>query len=140
MAAGLSLNVNDFAAFKSAFEAVCRELLDEAALTRVLETDGELPEDAFVLETAEALDKQVWGQGFPAPVFQGVFRVVEQRIVGEKHSTLKLATKMGIVVEAMQFNWCEPIPMDCLAVYKISVNEFRGERMLQLQLAYSEAA
>nr|WP_314900494.1 single-stranded-DNA-specific exonuclease RecJ [uncultured Deefgea sp.] len=140
MAAGLSLNVNDFAAFKSAFEAVCRELLDEAALTRVLETDGELPEDAFVLETAEALDKQVWGQGFPAPVFQGVFRVVEQRIVGEKHSKLKLATKMGIVVEAMQFNWCEPIPMDCLAVYKISVNEFRGERMLQLQLAYSEAA
>ncbi|QZA79145.1 single-stranded-DNA-specific exonuclease RecJ [Deefgea tanakiae] len=140
MAAGLSLNVNDFSAFKSAFEAVCRELLDEAALTRVLETDGELPEDAFVLETAEALDKQVWGQGFPAPVFQGVFRVVEQRIVGEKHSKLKLATKLGIVVEAMQFNWCEPIPRDCLAVYKISVNEFRGERMLQLQLEYSEAA
>ncbi|MGL6039963.1 MAG: single-stranded-DNA-specific exonuclease RecJ, partial [Deefgea sp.] len=140
MAAGLSLHVNDFAAFKAAFEAVCRDLLDESALTRVLETDGELPEDAFVLATAEELDKQVWGQGFPAPVFQGVFRVVEQRIVGEKHSKLKLATKQGIVVEAMQFNYCEPIPKDCLAVYKINVNEFRGERMLQLQLEYSEAA
>lgn len=139
MAAGLSLSVNNFAAFKSAFEAVCRELLDEAALTRVLETDGELPDDAFVLETAEVLDKQVWGQGFPAPVFQGVFRVVEQRIVGEKHSKLKLATKRGIVVEAMQFNFCEPIPRDCLAVYKISVNEFRGERILQLQLEHSQA-
>ncbi|MBM5570561.1 MULTISPECIES: single-stranded-DNA-specific exonuclease RecJ [Deefgea] len=140
MAAGLSLHVNDFVEFKSAFETVCRELLDESALTRVIETDGELPEDAFVLETAEALDKQVWGQGFPAPVFQGVFRVVEQRIVGEKHSKLKLATKQGIVVEAMKFNWCEPIPRDCLAVYKVSVNEFRGERMLQLQLDHSEAA
>lgn len=140
MAAGLSLNVADFAPFKAAFEAVCQDLLDESALTRVLETDGELPDEAFVLETAEVLDKQVWGQGFPAPLFEGVFRVVEQRIVGEKHSKLKLATKQGIVLEAMQFNCCEPIPKDVRAVYKINVNEFRGERMLQLQLEYSEAA
>ncbi|QKJ67512.1 single-stranded-DNA-specific exonuclease RecJ [Deefgea piscis] len=137
MAAGLSLNVRDFAEFKAAFESVCRELLNEGDLSRIIETDGELPPDAFVLATAEGLESQVWGQGFPAPVFQGQFRVLEQRIVGEKHSKLKLATKSGIAVEAMQFNYCEPIPKDITAVYKINVNEFRGERMLQLQLELS---
>ena len=140
MAAGLTIDANDFADFKLAFEAVCRELLTESALTRIIETDGELPSDAFVLETAEILDTQVWGQGFPAPLFEGRFRVIEQRIVGEKHSKLKLSTKQGIVLEAMQFNFCEPIPRDIDAVYKISVNEFRGERMLQLQLEYCVAA
>ena len=140
MAAGLSLNVADFAAFKAAFEAVCQELLDEGALTLVLETDGELPDNAFVIETAEILERQVWGQGFPAPLFQGTFRVLEQRIVGEKHSKLKLINKQGIVLEAMRFNYSELIPKDIVAAYKINVNEFRGERMLQLQLEYSEAA
>ncbi|QZA79677.1 single-stranded-DNA-specific exonuclease RecJ [Deefgea piscis] len=137
MAAGLSLNVRDFAEFKAAFESVCRELLNEGDLSRIIETDGELPPEAFVLATAEGLESQVWGQGFPAPLFQGQFRVLEQRIVGEKHSKLKLATKSGIAVEAMQFNYCEPIPKDITAVYKINVNEFRGERMLQLQLEFS---
>ncbi|WP_410498367.1 single-stranded-DNA-specific exonuclease RecJ [Chitinibacter sp. S2-10] len=140
MAAGLTLLRKDFAAFEAAFEAVCRELLDETQLTRIIETDGELPSRDLQIATAELLDKQVWGQGFPAPLFSGQFRVVEQRIVGEKHSKLKLANKEGILLEAMRFNWSEPIPRDIHAVYKISVNEFRGERILQLQLDYCEPA
>ncbi|WP_157314654.1 single-stranded-DNA-specific exonuclease RecJ [Chitinibacter sp. GC72] len=139
MAAGLTLLRKDFAAFEAAFETVCRELLDETQLTRVIETDGELPSRDLQIVTAELLDKQVWGQGFPAPVFSGQFRVLEQRIVGEKHSKLKLSNTDGIVLEAMRFNWSEPIPRDIHAVYKISVNEFRGERILQLQLDYCEA-
>ncbi|QLG87522.1 single-stranded-DNA-specific exonuclease RecJ [Chitinibacter bivalviorum] len=139
MAAGLTLLRADFAEFETAFESVCRELLDEAHLTRTIETDGELPSYAMQIATAEMLDKQVWGQGFPAPMFQGQFRVVEQRIVGEKHSKLKLSSSEGILLEAMKFNHAEPIPRDINAVYKISVNEFRGERILQLQLEYCEA-
>lgn len=139
MAAGLTIAKADYAAFAVAFEDVCRELLDESQLTRVIETDGELPADALQIATAEQLDRQVWGQGFPAPVFQGRFRVVEQRIVGEKHSKLKLSSPEGMVLDAMRFNYAEPIPRDIQAVYKIAVNEFRGERHLQLQLEYCEA-
>ncbi|WP_373975298.1 single-stranded-DNA-specific exonuclease RecJ [Chitinibacter sp. SCUT-21] len=139
MAAGLTIAQADFAQFEREFELVCRELLNESDLTRIIETDGELACHEMQIATAELLDKQVWGQGFPAPVFSGQFRVIEQRIVGEKHSKLKLSTQEGIVLDAMRFNFSEPIPRDIRAVYKISVNEFRGERALQLQLDYCEA-
>jgi single-stranded-DNA-specific exonuclease len=138
MAAGLTLAKRDFAQFAQAFEDVCQQLLTPADLTHVIETDGILPSADLHIGTAELLDKQVWGQGFPAPVFNGPFRVIEQRIVGEKHSKLKLSTPEGIVLDAMRFNYAEPIPQKINAVYKISVNEFRGERNLQLQLDYCE--
>ncbi|QLI83079.1 single-stranded-DNA-specific exonuclease RecJ [Chitinibacter fontanus] len=138
MAAGLTLARRDFAQFAQAFEEVCRQLLTPADLTHVIETDGILSSAELHIGTAELLDKQVWGQGFPAPVFSGQFRVIEQRIVGEKHSKLKLSTPEGIVLDAMRFNYAEPIPQKINAVYKISVNEFRGERNLQLQLDYCE--
>lgn len=137
-AAGLTLREADFAAFSLAFEAVCRELMSEAHLDRVIETDGELPPDAFALELAEKLERQVWGQDFPPPLFQGEFRVVEQRVVGERHLRLKLANAHGQLLEAMRFQSAEPLPGRISAVYKIGVNEFRDERVLQLQIEYCE--
>jgi len=137
-AAGLTLHEKDFAAFAQAFEMVCRELIDESHLDQVIETDGELPPDAFVLDLAEKLEKQVWGQDFPAPLFQGVFRVIEQRVVGERHLRLKLANSQGQLLEAMRFQSAEPLPRQISAVYKIGVNEFRDERVLQLQIEYCE--
>jgi single-stranded-DNA-specific exonuclease len=139
-AAGLTLKKNDFQRFSAAFEAVCRELMSEAELDRVIETDGELPADAFALEVAEKFERQVWGQGFPPPLFQGEFRVVEQRIVGERHLRLKLTNPHGQVLEAMRFQHADPLPQRIAAVYKIGVNEFRGERVLQLQIEHCEHA
>ena len=139
-AAGLTLKKVDFSRFSAAFEAVCRELMTESELHRVIETDGELPADAFALEVAEKLERQVWGQGFPPPLFQGEFRVVEQRIVGERHLRLKLANPHGQVLEAMRFQHADPLPQRIAAVYKIGINEFRGERVLQLQIEHCEHA
>lgn len=137
-AAGLTLHEADFAAFRAAFEAVCREQMNEAHLDRIIETDGELPSDAFALEFAEKLERQVWGQDFPPPLFQGEFRVVEQRVVGERHLRLKLANEHGLVLSAMRFQSAEPLPAQISAVYKIGINEFRDERVLQLQIEYCE--
>lgn len=137
-AAGLTLRAENFAAFASAFEAVCREWMTEAHLDRVIETDGELPAEFFALEVAEKLEQQVWGQDFPPPLFQGRFRVVEQRVVGERHLKLKLANSDGRLLDAMRFQSAEPLPVHISAVYKISVNEFRDERILQLQIEYCE--
>ena len=137
-AAGLTIKAADFATFAKAFEAVCRELMTEAHLDRVIETDGELPAEAFALELAEKLERQVWGQDFPPPLFQGGFRVVEQRVVGERHLKLKLANVHGQLLEAMRFQSAEPLPERIQAVYKIGVNEFRDQRILQLQIEYCE--
>ncbi|GHD59995.1 single-stranded-DNA-specific exonuclease [Jeongeupia chitinilytica] len=140
MAAGLSLRPNDFGRFQQAFEAVCRELMDEAALERVIETDGELSANDFSFETAERIERQVWGQGFPAPLFHGHFRVLEQRVVGERHLKVKLANDYGLVLEGIRFQHPDPLPRDVNAAYSLSVNEFRGERILQVMLDYVEGS
>ncbi len=137
-AAGLTLREANFAVFRAAFESVCRELMTEAHLDRIIETDGELPPDAFVLEVAEKLESQVWGQDFPPPLFQGEFRVLEQRVVGARHLRLKLANAHGQQLNAMRFQSADPLPPRISAVYKIGVNEFRDERVLQLQIEYCE--
>jgi single-stranded-DNA-specific exonuclease len=69
---------------------VAQESLTAADLTRVIETDGELGAAEFTLENARMLADAVWGQGFPAPLFQGEFNVQSQRLVGEKHLKLRL--------------------------------------------------
>ncbi|GLS04090.1 single-stranded-DNA-specific exonuclease [Chitiniphilus shinanonensis] len=138
MAAGLSLRPGDFERFRDAFEVTCRELMPVEALTRVIETDGTLEAHDYAMDVAERLERQVWGQGFPAPRFHDEFRVVEQRVVGERHLKLKLRNRHGLLIEAMRFANAEPLPASVSAVFTLSVNEFRGERMLQLMIEHCE--
>jgi single-stranded-DNA-specific exonuclease len=138
MAAGLSLREEDFEEFKRAFEAVAKSLLTPADLTRVIETDGELATDEFSLDIARQLEGQVWGQGFPQPLFEGEFTVQNQRVVGEKHLKLKLACG-GATHEAMRFFSTGPLPERIRAVYKMSRNEFNGTTTLQLIVEHWEA-
>lgn len=138
MAAGLSLRPGNVERFTTAFEAVCAELMPAGALHRVIETDGALDATDYAMDVAETLERQVWGQGFPAPRFADTFRVLEQRVVGERHLKLKLRNRYGLVIEAMRFQHAEPLPADIRAVFALSVNEFRGERMLQLMIEHCE--
>jgi single-stranded-DNA-specific exonuclease len=134
-AAGLTLRREHLDAFTAAFEAVARESLSEADLTRIIETDGELAAEEFTLANAESLRDTVWGQGFPAPAFQGEFTVQSQRLVGEKHLKLRLAGP-GFAAEAMRFFQDTPLPERIQAVYRLEVNEWNGNRSLQLNLAH----
>ncbi|MDR3428674.1 single-stranded-DNA-specific exonuclease RecJ [Silvimonas sp.] len=138
MAAGLSLRTEDFGRFQQEFEAVCRELMPSSALERIIETDGALPEESYNMDIVTKLDSQVWGQGFPAPRFHDEFRVLEQRVVGERHLKVKLATRFGLVLDGIRFQHADPLPATVTAVFSISINEFRGERTLQLQLDHCE--
>jgi single-stranded-DNA-specific exonuclease len=134
-AAGLTLRREHLDAFSEVFESVARESLSAADLVRVIETDGELAPAEFTLENAEALRNTVWGQGFPAPAFQGEFTVQSQRLVGEKHLKLRLAGN-GLAAEAMLFFQDTPLPERIQAVYRLEVNEWNGNRSLQLNLAH----
>jgi len=131
MAAGLSLLEENFAKFQHAFETAAQSLLTPADLTKILETDGALQQDEFSVEMARSIDRQVWGQGFPQPLFDGVFKVESQRVVGEKHLKLKLSSAAG-AFEAIHFFCADPMPANIRAVYSLSINEYNGKVSLQL--------
>jgi single-stranded-DNA-specific exonuclease len=131
MAAGLSIRTEHLDEFRRAFEAVAQELLDAEALVKTISTDGALDNKEFNLAIARALQHQVWGQGFPEPLFEGEFRVQSQRVVGEKHLKLKLASPAGSY-DAIRFFHADAAPDTVHAVYSLSVNEYNGNETLQL--------
>ena len=138
MAAGLSLELDKLDQFKVAFEKAVSELLSPRALEKVVETDGELDDHELSLSNAELLSHRFpWGQGFPAPCFDGEFEVLKHRIVGERHLKLTLGLPgVNGIIDAIHFN----VPVEALpsriarvrGVYRLEVNEFRGQRNPQL--------
>jgi single-stranded-DNA-specific exonuclease len=136
-AAGLTLHTADFERFAEAFESVARELLSPGQLARAVETDGSLESAYLDLGLAQLLEGQIWGQGFPQPLFCDEFEVLGQRVVGEKHTKLKLS-RGGRTVEAMRFNALDPVPSRMRAAYRLSVNEFNGAQNLQLVIEHWE--
>src|SRR5690606_18498171 len=86
MAAGLSLSAEKYESFKAAFDKEARRLLTLDDLTGELHSDGELPDVDIDLPLARILrDGGPWGQGFPEPLFDGEFEVLNQRLLAEKH-------------------------------------------------------
>jgi len=138
-AAGLTIRSEDFARFSDLFEQVVRELVAPEALSRTIETDGSLESAYLNLDLARLIESQIWGQGFPQPVFCDEFEVVNQRVVGERHMKLRLA-RGGRVLEAMRFNALDPLPGGVRAAYRLSVNEFNGAQNLQLVIEHWECA
>jgi single-stranded-DNA-specific exonuclease len=138
-AAGLTIEEKNLQKFSEIFEQVASELLPEEARLRVVETDGELEPAYHSLEVAQMLESQIWGQGFPPPLFCDTFTVQDQRVVGERHLKLRLL-KDGQRLEAMRFNSLEPLPSRVRAAYRVSVNEFNGLKRPQLTFEAVEPA
>ncbi len=138
MAAGMTLREEHFGEFQRAFETVAQTLLSPNDLETVIETDGELEPCDFSLDIARVLEQQVWGQGFSEPLLHGDFRVQAQRIVGEKHLKLTLASA-STSFEAIHFFSTDPLPKEIRAVYSLGVNEFNGRVSLQLIVKHWEA-
>ena len=139
MAAGLSLDKSRLAQFQAAFVGAAETLLDADALQKRMLTDGAIEEQQMRLETAELLRAAgPWGQGFPEPVFDGEFELVSQRVVGERHLKMTLlAPGSKVLLDAIAFNidtaiWPDQSVSRIHLVYKLDVNEFRGQRQLQL--------
>ena len=145
MAAGLTLPEANFAVFSRAFDAEVRRQLREEDLTGRLMSDGSLAVEEFHLELARALrNAGPWGQHFPEPLFHGVFQLVEQRIVGERHLKVVLKTECGSVkLDGIAFGvdrevWPNPTIRWVELAYKLGLNEFRGNETVQLMIAHIE--
>jgi len=139
MAAGLSIRAQDFSRFQQTFEQVVQSLIDAEILQEILETDGGLEVQEMTMQTAELLTHQVWGQGFPQPVFYDRFQVLQQKVLGEKHLKLRLQ-KQNQQFEAIYFQHAELLPEEIEIAYALQVNEFNGNRNLQLQVMHAVTA
>lgn len=145
MAAGLTLPEANFAVFAEAFDAEVRRQLREEDLTGRLLSDGTLAVEEFHLELARALRHAgPWGQHFPEPLFHGVFQLVEQRVVGERHLKVVLKSECGSVkLDGIAFGidrdiWPNPTIKWVELAYKLDLNEFRGNETVQLMIAHIE--
>jgi single-stranded-DNA-specific exonuclease len=141
-AAGLTIRESDLERFTSAFEAAAEGMIPAAALKRTVETDGELETAYLTLEVAQMMENQIWGQGFPQPVFCDTFDVESQRIVAGKHTKLRLC-KDGRRIEAIWFN-SAGTPTAAAhqnrirAAYRLSVNEYNGLKSVQVNVEHAE--
>ena len=145
MAAGLTIRQENFARFNQAFIEQAGMVLRPEDLQNMFQTDGSIDESQMSIETSEQIKyASPWGQQFPEPVFDDVFKVMNWRIVGEKHLKLVLAkTDSGVCYDAIAFNMTDDdLPAgedDIRAVYRVDVNEFRGNHNLQLIIVHIEA-
>ena len=139
MAAGLSLDKSRLADFEAAFVSAAERLLDNDARQKRMLTDGAIEVPDMCLETAEILRHAgPWGQGFPEPLFDGEFELVSQRLVGDRHLKMTLLVSgSDNLLDAIAFNidplvWPDQSVSQVQLVYRLDVNEFRGQRQLQL--------
>ncbi len=139
MAAGLTLQARAYPDFIEHFDQAVRLLSGQDAFERRIDTDGPLESGYLNLEIATMLQSQVWGAGFPAPVFHDTFRVVHQRLLKDKH--LKLYLERGTQrIDAIWFNRSEPLPEHIDAAYRLERNEWGGRAEAQLLIDHACAA
>ncbi|ANQ16152.1 single-stranded-DNA-specific exonuclease RecJ [Vibrio natriegens] len=150
MAAGLTIKEQDFERFSRLFDEVVKKELDDAALKGVILSDGELKPEEFSMHVAELLRAGgPFGQAFPEPVFDGEFKVLHQKLVGEKHLKLMLEPlhkghPTNVMIDGIAFNvdlrrWPDASVKTVRLAYKLDVNEFRGNQSLQLMIDHIEA-
>lgn len=143
MAAGLTITNDRFEEFNQIFANIVSQFITEEQLKHCLLSDGELTANDFTLDTATLLrDAGPWGQAFPEPIFDDTFKILEQRIVGDKHLKLRLS-KHDKVIDAVAFFvdtdvWPNHRCQSVRAAYRLDVNEYKGRRNIQLIVEYLE--
>lgn len=141
MAAGLTLPKANYDVFATAFVEEVERQIEASQLEGIIESDGELQPEDFDLSVAETLRYAgPWGQHFPEPLFDGRFNLVSQRLVGERHLKLVLSPDGGAtLVDGIAFNvdldhWPAPDVAEVEVAYRLDVNEFRGQRSVQMMV------
>lgn len=139
MAAGLSIKAESLVAFRTAFIAEVEKHLDVSQCEGELLTDGPLAPHEFNLETAQLIHQAgPWGQQFAEPVFNNVFELLDQRIVGQNHLKMTLVSiDGGQQIDAIAFNvdlksWPNHRARYIHAAYKLDINFYQGRTKLQL--------
>lgn len=137
LAAGCTVAEENFDTFEQALQEVAHEWLDAATLTRRLDTDGPLAPEYRRTEVVDVLHTAVWGQGFAAPTFSEEVEVVSQRLVGEKHLSLKLKHQ-GTPVDGIWFGRTESLPQRVKLAFRLDADEWQGVRRVRFLVEGAE--
>jgi single-stranded-DNA-specific exonuclease len=137
MAAGCTIAEEHFDQFEQGLNEVAQEWLDAATLTRRLETDGPLKPEFRRVDLVDALHHEVWGQGFAPPTFCEELEVVSQRLVGEKHLSLKLKHQ-GQPVDGIWFGHTEPLPARVKLAFRLDADAWNGVRRVRFLVEAAE--
>ena len=146
MAAGLTIRRDMFDRFRIAFAAEADRVMPAEMRQAVVLTDGEIGGPDLDLDLARSIrDAAPWGQGFPEPVFDGIFSVAEERLVGGRHTKLRLRPREADhPIDAIAFNREPPVAAEASdgirVAYRFVVNAFRGEERPELIVEEIEAA
>jgi len=139
MAAGLSIDEKSFQLFSTIFNQTLENAIQPEILNNIILTDGELQADELSIDSALLLQNQlIWGQGFPEPLFQGNFVVLDQKLINQKHLKLRLRYgESNSTIDAIAFNHPEHISAQSNKthiniVYRLSINDYMGLKTLQL--------
>ena len=131
MAAGLTIKIENFNIFCLEFEVIAKKLLSPDDLNLIVEFDKSIPIKYLNHETIRAINSQIWGQGFPPPIFFGFFEVVKQEIVANKHNKCVLKNEND-KYDAIFFNFSDKLADRIGAIYSVELNEFNQKSSIQL--------
>ena len=146
MAAGLTIRKSDFEKFDACFQQVAGELLTEELLQRRHVHDGPLALSEFTPETGDLLAEEIWGQGFPQPIFYGEFEITQQSLMKEKHLRLMLrplgSSPVAIKpLTAVWFNHTQSLPSKAKLAYRLVTDRYQGQARVQLMIeAHDESS
>jgi len=139
MAAGLTINKSDFEKFDTLFQQVANELLNDELLERRHVHDGGLDPTEFTTETGDLLAEEIWGQGFPQPIFYGEFEIAQQSLMKEKHLRLQLRPSgnngaSSKLLTGVWFNRTQPLPAKVKLAYRLVTDRYQGQARVQLMI------
>ena len=139
MAAGLSIRKADFEKFDALFQSVANDLLNDELLERRHIHDGPLALSDFTAETGDLLAEEIWGQGFPQPIFYGEFEIGQQSLMKEKHLRLQLrpigdGQLASKPFTGVWFNRTQPLPAKARLAYRLVTDRFQGQARVQLMI------
>ena len=137
MAAGCTIAEEYFDTFEQGLIEIAQEQLDSATLSRRIDTDGPLAPEYRRVDLVDTLHKEVWGQGFSAPTFSEEVEVLSQRLVGEKHLSLKLKHQ-GQPVDAIWFGHTEQLPAKVKIAFRLDADEWNGVRKVKFLIEAAE--
>lgn len=137
MAAGCTVAEEHLDVFEQALAQVAQEWLDAATLLRSLHTDGPLPPEYRRADLVDTLHQEVWGQGFAPPVFSEEVEIVSQKLVGEKHLSIKLRHQ-GQPVDGIWFGRTEPLPAKVKIAFRLDADEWQGTRRVRFLVEGAE--
>ena len=137
MAAGCTVAREHFETFSKAIAQVAQEWLAASSLVRQIDTDGPLAREYLRVDLVDTLHREVWGQGFAPPTFSEEVEVLSQRLVGEKHLSLKLRHQ-GQPIDGIWFGHTDPLPPKVMLAFRLDADEWQGVRRVRFLVEGAE--